>query len=83
MDKSIVTKAKTKALATDMSIIEAIEKQKPGFLDAVPKGFDGERFARVCKTIVRENPALQQCSIQSLLGSMMVSAQLGLEPNNT
>ena len=79
MDKSIVTKAKSKSLSTDMSIMEAIDRQKPGFLDGVPKGFDGEKFARVCKTIVQESPALQQCSIRSLLGSFMVSAQLGLE----
>jgi len=79
MDKSIVTKAKNKSLSTDMSIIEAIDRQRVGFLDGVPKGFDGEKFVRVCKTIVRESPALQQCSIQSLLGSMMVSAQLGME----
>ena len=79
MDKSIVTKAKNKSLSTDMSIMEAIDRQKPGFLDGVPKGFDGEKFARVCKTIVQESPALQQCSIRSLLGSMMVSAQLGME----
>jgi len=79
MDKSIATKAKNKSLSTDMTIMEAIDRQKPGFLDGVPKGFDGEKFVRVCKTIVRESPALQQCSIQSLLGSMMVSAQLGME----
>ena len=79
MDKSIATKAKNKSLSTDMTIMEAIDRQKPGFLDGVPKGFDGEKFARVCKTIVQESPALQQCSIRSLLGSMMVSAQLGME----
>jgi len=79
MDKTIVKKAKNKALSTDMSIIEAIDRQKPGFLDGVPEGFDGEKFARVCKTIVQESPALQQCSIRSLLGSMMMSAQLGLD----
>ena len=79
MDKTIVKKAKNKALSTDMSIMEAIDRQKPGFLDGVPEGFDGEKFARVCKTIVQESPALQQCSIRSLLGSMMVSAQLGME----
>ena len=79
MDKSIVTKAKNKSLSTDMTIMEAIDRQKPGFLDGVPKGFDGEKFARVCKTIVQESPALRQCSIRSLLGSMMVSAQLGME----
>ena len=79
MDKSIATKAKNKSLSTDMTIMEAIDRQKPGFLDGVPKGFDGEKFARVCKTIVQESPALRQCSIRSLLGSMMVSAQLGME----
>ena len=79
MDKTIVKKAKNKALSTDMSIMEAIDRQKPGFLDGVPEGFDGEKFARVCKTIVQESPALQQCSIRSLLGSMMMSAQLGLD----
>ena len=78
MDKSIVTKAKNKSLSTDMSIMEAIDRQKPGFLDGVPEGFDGEKFARVCKTIIQESPALQQCSTRSLLGSMMLSAQLGL-----
>ena len=72
MDKSIATKAKNKSLAADMTIMEAIDRQKPGFLDAVPEGFDGEKFARVCKTIVQESPALRQCSIRSLLGSMMV-----------
>ena len=63
MDKTIVKKAKNKALSTDVSIMEAIDRQKPGFLDGVPEGFDGEKFARVCKTIVQESPALQQCSI--------------------
>jgi len=83
MDKSIVKKAKSESLATNVSIIDAIERQRPGFMDAVPKGFDGDRFARVCKTVVRENTALQQCDIQSLLGALMISAQLGLEPNTT
>ena len=83
MDKSIVKNAKSGALATKTTVIDAIDRQLPGFMDAVPKGFDGERFARVCKTVVRENSALQQCDIQSLLGSLMISAQLGLEPNTT
>lgn len=83
MDKSIVKKAKSGSLATNISIIDAIERQRPGFMDAVPKGFDGDRFARVCKTVVRENTALQQCDMQSLLGALMISAQLGLEPNTT
>ena len=83
MDKSIVKKAKSNSLSAKVTVIEALDRQLPGFVDAVPKGFDAERFVRVCKTVVRENDKLQQCDIQSLLGSLMISAQLGLEPNTT
>ena len=40
-----------------------------------------ERFARVCVTAFRQSPALQNCSLPSILGAMMTCAQLGLEPN--
>jgi recombination protein RecT len=40
-----------------------------------------ERFARVCVTAFRQNPKLQQCTAGSILGAMMVCAQLDLEPN--
>lgn len=40
-----------------------------------------ERFARVCVTAFRQNPKLQQCTPGSILGAMMVCAQLDLEPN--
>ena len=40
-----------------------------------------ERFARVCVTAFRQSPALQKCSLPSILGAMMTCAQLGLEPN--
>tara|TARA_Y100000310_G_C20490854_1_gene719143 strand:+ start:57 stop:911 length:855 start_codon:yes stop_codon:yes gene_type:complete len=83
MDKSVVKKAKSGSLATNTSIIEAIEKQTPGFVDALPKGsIDPIVFVRICKTVIRENKALQQCDVQSLLGALMISAQLGLEPNS-
>ena len=83
MDKSIVKKAKSNSLSAKVTVIEALDRQLPGFVDAVPKGYDAERFVRVCKTVVRENDKLQQCDVQSLLGSLMISAQLGLEPNTT
>lgn len=40
-----------------------------------------ERFARVCVTAFRQSPKLQQCTAGSILGAMMVCAQLDLEPN--
>ena len=84
MDKSIVSKAKGGAIALNTNIVEAITRQSSGFIAAVPADKElGKRFFRLCITAVKENPALQQCSVQSLLGSFMVSAHLGLQPNNT
>jgi recombination protein RecT len=41
---------------------------------------DPERFARVALTVVRQNSDLMTCRPESLLGALMTSAQLGLEP---
>jgi recombination protein RecT len=39
-----------------------------------------ERFTRVALTVIRQSPKLQRCRPESLLGALMTSAQLGLEP---
>ncbi len=41
---------------------------------------DSERFTRVALTVVRQSADLQRCRPESLLGALMTSAQLGLEP---
>lgn len=41
---------------------------------------DPERFTRVALTVVRQSSDLQRCRPESLLGALMTSAQLGLEP---
>lgn len=56
---------------------DAMKKQ---FAAALPKHIATERFTRVILTCVRQNPALMSCSKESLLGALMQSAQLGLEP---
>lgn len=40
---------------------------------------DGQRFMRIALTEIRRNPQLMSCSPQSVLGGLMLSAQLGLE----
>jgi recombination protein RecT len=40
-----------------------------------------ERFTRICLTVIRQNPKLQYCTTESVLGAMMTCAQLDLEPN--
>ena len=39
-----------------------------------------ERFTRVSVTLLRNSPGLQACSPVSLMGALMICAQLGLEP---
>lgn len=63
------------------TILDLIKKSEPQFKMALGKAIDPERFTRIALTIVRQNPKLMQCSSMSLLGALMQSAQLGLEPN--
>ena len=62
---------------TIFDVIQAGAKQ---FATALPKHVNSERFVRIAITTIRQNPKLAQCNQESLLGALMVSAQLGLEP---
>lgn len=58
-----------------------IERQKPEIARALHgTALDPERFTRVALTVIRQSPKLQRCRPESLLGALMTSAQLGLEP---
>jgi recombination protein RecT len=47
---------------------------------ALPKHVTPERLARIVMTSLRQTPELLRCTRESLLGSIMGAAQLGLEP---
>lgn len=66
-----------KKAKTIFDVIQAGAKQ---FATALPKHINSDRFVRIAITTIRQNPKLAQCSQESLLGALMVSAQLGLEP---
>jgi recombination protein RecT len=54
----------------------------PQLEQALPKtGITAERLSRLTLTTIRLNPTLLEADLQSLLGAVMQSAQLGLEPN--
>src|SRR3954467_5888414 len=55
----------------------------PAITEALPKskGMDAERLTRMTLTTLKTNPKLLECSIESLLGAVLQSATLGLEPN--
>ncbi len=50
------------------------------FRMALPTHIKQERFVRIALTQIRKTPKLLDCSRESLLGAIMESGQLGLEP---
>ena len=56
------------------------DKFKQQLAMALPKALDSERFIRSAISEFRLNPALQDCSVASVLGFYMQAAMCGLEP---
>lgn len=64
-----------------MDTIRALfDKAKPAIAEVLPHHLTAERVLRVTLAAVSRTPLLLQCSPQSLLQSVMVAGQLGLEP---
>jgi recombination protein RecT len=62
-----------------MTINSYIESIKPSILAVLPKHLEPERVLKVFLTEMRKNPALKQCTPESLCNALMQSAQDGLE----
>lgn len=58
-----------------------LDQVKPQISLALPKHATADRFLRVALTQIRRNPKLMDCTKESLLGAIVQSAQLGLEPD--
>lgn len=76
------TKAR-QALASvtpQQTLQELIEKSAKEFKKALPVHMRPERLVRIALTCIRTTPGLTQCTPNSFVGALLVSAQLGLEP---
>jgi recombination protein RecT len=62
------------------TVLALIDRQKPELAKVLGSPAQVERFARIVQTEMRRTPKLFECEPASLLGAMMLSAQLGLEP---
>jgi recombination protein RecT len=62
------------------TITDLINRQRSEIARALPKHLDADRLARIAATVIKSNPRLLECTAESLLGSLMLSAQTGLEP---
>jgi recombination protein RecT len=63
------------------TVLDLLDRMRPEIERGLPKAMrDGDRFTRLVLTEIRRTPELLDCSPESLLGGMMLAAQLGLEP---
>lgn len=65
---------------TALTIIDKVRQQQEQVALALPAGMDAGRFIRMVLTEMKRTPKLMECTTESLLGGMMLSAQTGLEP---
>lgn len=59
-----------------------IEKAEAKIAAVVPSGMDPTRVVRLARLAVHRNPALQQCDPVSVIESILMASQLGLEINS-
>jgi recombination protein RecT len=62
------------------TIRDELIRMRPEIEKVIPRQVGAERFTRLVLTELRRNPMLMECAPQSVLGAMMLCAQLGLEP---
>lgn len=58
-----------------------LEKAKPAMAAVLPKHLNPERLIKVALIATSKTPALLECAPETILGSVMQAADLGLEPN--
>lgn len=59
---------------------KTLESMKGQIARALPKFMNPERMTRIALTEFRTTPNLRACDVKSVLGAIVQSAQLGLEP---
>lgn len=69
-----------RATPAQRTLRDLLARMEPEIGRALPAAVGAERFTRLVLTEANRNPALFDCSPESVLGSMMLCAQLGLEP---
>lgn len=62
-------------------LVRLLAKMGPAIQQALPAHINADRMSRIALTALRTTPKLVECSSGSFLGSILQSAQLGLEVN--
>lgn len=80
LTNKLATKAET-GTSPAKDFTKLLEQMKPQIAAALPKHVTPDRISRIALTAYRNNEKLRQCSSMSILASVMVASQLGLEIN--
>jgi len=67
------------ALKQPKDVVAMVQESSAGLAAALAERIGVERFTRAAVTVIRTTPALRNCTPESVLGGLFVSAQLGLE----
>lgn len=62
-------------------VLAMLQKMAEPMAKALPRHISPDRMLRICTTAIRQNSDLLRCDPASVIGAIMTSAQLGLEPN--
>jgi recombination protein RecT len=62
------------------TLVQVVQRMQPEIARALPKGMDADRMARLALTVIRQTPALANCTAASFSGALLTAAALGLEP---
>lgn len=75
-----VAPTEQKALTPKQQVKYYLEQMMPNIEAILPKHVTADRMSRIALNVIRTNPKLLECSIDSLMGGVMEAAKLGLEP---
>lgn len=70
----------TQLAATPKDLLKYLERSKSAISMALPKHLNPDRMMRLALTAFSTTPALRKCTPQSILSSIVVASQIGLEP---
>lgn len=68
------------AVSSPKQLLDFLTRSRSSIEMALPKHLNSDRMMRLALTCFSTQPALRNCTPQSILASVVVAAQLGLEP---
>lgn len=76
----VATRDQPAAVEKPRTLAEQIEAKKDVFQAALPDGAEARHLIRDAISLLRQNPNLAKCDVNTVLGGLMSFAQLGLRP---